>query len=115
MTELLALVQNSRPAPTALRTTGAGIKKLNTFAQLAVVREVRLNGFSKEPLQPRVELIFKEVERRGIELQSLLKEPSNAASRVSIRSLSPCIATDERNPSITALSITRIRPDTLYG
>ena len=119
VSELLALQHNSRPAPKALHKIGAGIKELSTFVQVGVVRSLWLNDSFEDsledPSQAHVELIFSTEEKKGIELQSLLKEPLGKVSRASLRSLSPSIATSTRNAITTAWSIERIQPDVMYG
>lgn len=61
VTELITLSQNSRPAPTALRNTCAGIKELNTFGQVARINVTESANGSDDHL----ELVFDEGTKEG--------------------------------------------------
>lgn len=68
--ELVVLAQNSRPAPSALRNTAAGIKRSSTFAKNVNIRSMK--AFSARP--DHLELIYDDEEvlsdhGEGIELR----------------------------------------------
>ena len=73
VTELLALMQNSRPARSALKNTCAGIKELKTYAQVAVIRAI-YPANNHETELPYIELLFREDQQSPVELQDLLEE-----------------------------------------
>ena len=133
VSELLVLLHNSRPAPAALRNTGAGIRNLDTYGQVAVVRAVGSSYSSSSGsgtagiMPPRAEIIFKEEERRGIELERLLgrdgegeggggegsaRRDERVRLRTSLRSLSPSVAAID---SAGSVCIEMVRANALYG
>lgn len=72
VTELLALMQNSRPTRNALRNTGAGIYELTTYAKVAVIRAVHPADGNGTDL-PHTEVLFREDQAGPVELQELLE------------------------------------------
>jgi len=72
VTELLALMQNSRPARNALRNTGAGIYELTTYAKVAAIRAVHPTDGNGTEL-PHIEVLFREDQEDPVELQELLE------------------------------------------
>jgi len=57
LTELLVLMQNSKPPTNALTNAGAGISHLNTYSRRAAVRAIKTSTDNPETKQ-KVELVF---------------------------------------------------------
>ena len=81
ITELLALMHRSQPAPTTLKNTCAGIKELTTYAQVAVIRAIHQTNNNGTDA-PHVEAVFLENPNMPIELRDLLEHSP-------VRSVSP--------------------------
>ncbi|MCJ1378917.1 hypothetical protein MMC17_002016 [Xylographa soralifera] len=82
ITELLALMQNSRPATLALKITCAGIKELSTYAKVAIIRVIHPHDVGSTTPMPHIEVIFREEEHRPVELRTLPSDSTSARARL---------------------------------
>ncbi|MCJ1353161.1 MAG: hypothetical protein MMC33_003146 [Icmadophila ericetorum] len=139
VTELLALMQNSRPAPTALKNTCAGIMELGTFGKLAIIRATRPGSSISLKQSLHVEVLYREEEEESIEMQKLLGDSRSVGNSASsapkprdslcIRLVSPSRSDHGRShschgstlngddPFVTDSESTleRVQPNELYG
>ncbi|MCJ1389676.1 hypothetical protein MMC18_002533 [Xylographa bjoerkii] len=82
ITELLALMQNSRPATLALKNTCAGIKELSTYAKVAIIRVTQPSAATSATPIPHIEVIFREEEHIPVELRTLLNDSTSPNARL---------------------------------
>ena len=143
ITEVLALMQNSRPAILALKNTCAGIKELGTYAQLAIIRVLQPDSATSVTDMPHIELIFKDVneeEQRPVELRTLSHDSTSLRARLvstSVRSrtwapgsenysdststhgregrYSEQAEPNKQNARKTNIEMTKLQMNTLYG
>ena len=85
ITELIALMHNSRPAPVALKHTCAGIQELATYAHTAIIRVLRPDRTASAMDIPRLEVIFHEQSQEPVAMIDL---SSDDASSMNTRLLS---------------------------
>ena len=137
VTELLVLMQNSRPAPNALKNTCAGIKELGTFGKVAIIRATKPDNGASLGQVPHVEVLYHGEQQESTEMQNLLEEsrslnistlsaPDNSDA-LSVRSTSLAKGDhgtdhsyrgsflDGDNPSMIESSLGFVQPNVLYG
>ncbi|CAF9908483.1 MAG: hypothetical protein GOMPHAMPRED_006176 [Gomphillus americanus] len=95
LTELIALAHNSQPSRTALNNTGAGIKELETYSKVAVVRATKPGHNVLNPLYNglphfrALSLVFREGDTDEVEKEGLLGNASSMSTVPRSRAHSP--------------------------
>ncbi|KAL6713894.1 hypothetical protein ACLMJK_008388 [Lecanora helva] len=82
ITELFALMQNSRPATVALKNTCAGIKELGTYAQVAIIRALQPGSTASATDVPHLEVIFQDESDGPVEMRNLSDDASSMKARL---------------------------------
>ena len=93
--ELIALAHNSQPSRTALNNTGAGIKELETYGKVVVVRAMKPDHNVSNPLHDgspnfrALSLVFRESDSGEIEKEGLLGDAASIGTISRSRAHSP--------------------------